>query len=64
MKLIHITAESEIYSVNEIVEEPKAVNRLIRIRQMFMKINQQFGARFPDAKLIVKTCVHNPELFS
>ena len=59
-RYIHIVAISEIYSVFELVEESKCVERLKQIRDGFMIIKERPNRC--DAKLVVKTCVHNPEL--
>lgn len=64
MKIIHIKAESEFVSSNELIPENKAVKRLEQIKKAFRYMKLRNGQRFPDAKLVVKTCVHNPELFS
>lgn len=59
-RFIHIKAVSDIFSVNEIVPEKKAVKRLEQIRDHFMYMNSRSKN---DNKLIVKTCVHNPTIF-
>lgn len=58
-KLIHISAKSEIYSVFELVSENKAVKRLQNIRKNFEFLNSRNRNQH---KLVVNTCVHNPEL--
>lgn len=60
-KIIHIKAESDLISVNELCPEKNAVKRLSKIRDSFMYLSSKFRSSYPDAKLIVKTCVHNPE---
>jgi hypothetical protein len=62
-KFIHIKADSEIYSVNEICPEQKAVSRLVKIRNSFIAMQKKYGYQYPDAKLTVQTCVHNPTFF-
>jgi hypothetical protein len=58
-KLIHIKAESEIYSVFQLVSESKAVKVLTNIRENFIRLENR---RRSGCKLVVKICVHNPEL--
>lgn len=58
-KLIHISAQSEIFSVFELVPENKAVKTLEKIRDNFTYLNNRHGNK---SHLIVKTCVNNPEL--
>lgn len=60
MTFIHIKATSEVYSVNEIVPEKKAVKRLEQIRDHFVYLNNR---NKNEATLTVKTCIHNPVLF-
>lgn len=55
---IHIKAESDIYSVSEIVAESKCLKRLIQIKKHFLWLNQR-SVKF-NSFLSVKTCVHNP----
>ncbi len=57
MKLILIDAQSEVYSVKEIVAEDKAVKRLQRIRDCFTKMQRLDQ----HARLKVTTTVVNPE---
>lgn len=59
-RMIHIKAESEIYSVNEIVRESAVVKRLTIIRDIFKKINQRHDRIY---SLKVTTGVHNPTFF-
>ena len=63
-KFIHIKAESEILSVNELCSEKNAVKRLTGIRKSFEYLSSKFKSAYPDAKIVVKTCVHNPEFNS
>lgn len=58
-RLIHISAKSEIYSVFELVPEKKAVKRLLNIKKSFEFLNSRTRMQH---KLVVNTCVHNPEL--
>ncbi len=63
-KFIHIKAESEIYSINELCPEKKAEKRLKSILAGFIELKTKMKALYPSAHLKVQTCVHNPELFS
>ena len=63
-KFIHVKAESEVLSVNEIVAEKNAVKFLTGIRKSFEYLKHKYRESYPRASLLVKTCVHNPELFS
>lgn len=60
MKLICISAQSEILTIQEIVPENKAVARLKKIKGMYLQAKRH--NRHIDSKLIVKTGVVNPEL--
>ena len=78
-KLINIKAVSPYFTIQETVEESKAVKKLEKIREMFNyyhnpvlekpkwwnhKIPTVRGRFYiPDAKLVVNTVVANPELF-
>lgn len=63
-KFIHIKAESQILTVNELCSEKKCVKRLEQIRDTFLSLNSRssYQRRFPNDTLVVKTCVNNPEL--
>jgi hypothetical protein len=62
---VHIHAECPYFSIFEIVPEKKAVSRLIQIKNQFLwydtKSNMKLKPR--EAKLVVKTGIHNPTLF-
>lgn len=59
-KFIHVKAESEVLSVNQLIEEKKAVKFLTGIRNSFEYLKLKY--KKTGDKLVVKTCVHNPEL--
>lgn len=58
--IIMIDAKSEIYAVKETVPQSKVVNRLVRIRNSFEKMNEKFGSH---NYLKVTTWLVNPTLF-
>jgi len=60
-KMIHIHAESKVFSCDETVEESKAVSRLIQIRNSFNDYYKNKSQK--DDKLKVKTGILNPTLF-
>ena len=60
-RLVHIHAESEIFSVDEIVIESKSVSRLTEIRDGFSCIKYKYKGT-DDIILKVRTRVINPEL--
>lgn len=62
-RIIHVKAESELYSVNALVPEKIAEKVLTDIRNNFSKLEQKMRDRFPNAHLKVQTCVHNPTMF-
>ena len=59
VKFIHIKADSEVISVSQIVEESKCVKVLTTIRNTFEYLKKKYQLK--DDKLVVRTCVHNPE---
>lgn len=59
--IIHIKAESDLYSVNGLFPQSKCVKMLEEIRDNFMKARGRHGSR---TGLKVQTCVHNPTLFA
>ncbi len=63
-KNIHIHAVCPYFEVSEIISEKKAVSRLIDIRDNFVWYDTNVNFGKPDAKLVVKTGVHNPTLFN
>ncbi len=60
-KFIHVKAESQLLSVNQLIEEKKAVKFLTGIRNSFEYLKNKYGAEFRNDRLIVHTCVNNPE---
>lgn len=61
-KMIRISAESPILSVDEILPESKVEKRLINIRDGFMSIRNR-SWRYEKYQLKVSTGVYNPSLF-
>lgn len=61
-RLIHISAESELMSVYEVVPESRAEKRLIDIREGFIKMKNR-SYKYGHLKMKVTTGVHNPTLF-
>lgn len=59
-RLIHIHAKCESFEIFEQVPEKIAVKRLTNIRNSFSSLKSRVGRG--DDKLLVKTCVVNPEL--
>lgn len=70
---IRIEAQCEFFTINEMVDENKAVARLLQIRKLFESITKpktvrgMFGHKTQlqgkPGKLIVKTEVLNPTIF-
>jgi hypothetical protein len=62
-RIIHIKAESEIYSVNALIPEKIVEKVLTEIRDNFSKYHFRLIKLYPSAYLKVQTCVHNPTMF-
>lgn len=62
-RIIHVKAESEIYSVNALIPEKIVEKVLVGIRNNFCKLNEKMKGKFPNSVLKVQTCVHNPTFF-
>lgn len=58
-KFIHIVATSELLTIHELVPESKCVKRLERIKKQFSELTRHY--KNTTDKLVVKTCVNNPE---
>jgi len=59
-RFIHVKAVSECLYVSELVPEKKVVRRLEKIRDSFVYLSSR---RHTTDTLVVKTCVHNPQIF-
>ena len=66
-KIIHIHAKCDAFEIFEQVSEKKSVSRLRTIKNMFNStdrfggLNSKRSFRVNEDKLVVKTCVVNPE---
>lgn len=59
---IHIKAICPYFEIYEIIPEDKAVRRLEKILSHFRYYDTKSTTRQDNAKLVVNTGVHNPEL--